>query len=248
MANPQPDQFTKISNELLEAITIYKFNGTQLRLLLTVIRYTYGFNRKETELSLTFLSRAIQVSRDQVKREVSTLIESKAFTIIKESGYTTSRILKLNKNYDEWTIPKSVLISTQGANKYPGGKKVPTQGANNTPETGGKLAPQERNSLKKILKKDENAFFESIWLLYPKKEGKGQVSNTQKQKLYKIGYPLMKSYVEAYIKAKTGVEKQYLQNGSTFFNSGYIDYLEPVADKPKEPVKLNIIYREFEEK
>lgn len=75
-------------------------------------------------------------------------------------------------------------------------------------------------------------FFDSIWLLYPKKEGKGQVKQAQIKKLYDIGYERMKMAIEKYVKAKQGTDRQYLQNGSTFFNSGYIDYLE--EDKPKE--------------
>jgi hypothetical protein len=69
-------------------------------------------------------------------------------------------------------------------------------------------------------------FFELIWKLYPKKEGKGQVSKSQKDKLFKIGLDEMTRAINRYIQAKKGTSKQYLQNGSTFFNSGYIDYLD----------------------
>lgn len=81
-------------------------------------------------------------------------------------------------------------------------------------------------------------FFESIWKLYPKKEGKGQVSKAQKQKLFKIGIDEMTRAVNRYVKAKEGKDKQYLQNGSTFFNSGYVDYLDKnykeQRDKPHD--------------
>ncbi|SHN77441.1 phage replisome organizer N-terminal domain-containing protein [Desulfitobacterium chlororespirans] len=89
-----------------------------------------------------------------------------------------------------------------------------------------------------------NGVFESIWKLYPKKEGKGQVSKTQKAKLAKIGIEEMSRAIERYKKAKEGHERRYLQNGSTFFNSGYVDYLdenyqEAEAHKPEEgPKKL----------
>jgi hypothetical protein len=82
-------------------------------------------------------------------------------------------------------------------------------------------------------------FFESVWELYPKKEGKGQVKPAQRKKLYAIGYEKVKACVEAYKKAKSGTDRQYLQNGSTFFNSGYIDYLD--AEPPQEPTKLKPI-------
>lgn len=77
-----------------------------------------------------------------------------------------------------------------------------------------------------IPKKDIEDFFDSAWKLYPKKEGKGQVSKTQKDKLYKIGIEEIGRAVARYIQSKEGTDKKFLQNGSTFFNSGYIDYMD----------------------
>jgi uncharacterized protein YdaU (DUF1376 family) len=87
----------------------------------------------------------------------------------------------------------------------------------------------------KVSKKDIEEFYESVWKLYPKKEGKGQVSLTQKKKLHSIGLEEMTRAIERYVKAKQGKDKQYLQNGSTFFNSGYVDYLDAnyQEDKPE---------------
>ena len=81
-------------------------------------------------------------------------------------------------------------------------------------------------------------FFDQIWKLYPKKEGKGQVSLTQKKKLYNIGLEEMTRAIERYKKAKEGTDRKYLQNGSTFFNSGYVDYLDAnYEDKPMPTAK-----------
>ena len=48
--------------------------------------------------------------------------------------------------------------------------------------------------------KESHELFEYLWTLYPKKRGKGSVSNR-------------------------GTDMKYVKNGSSFFNSGYIDYL-----------------------
>ena len=69
-------------------------------------------------------------------------------------------------------------------------------------------------------------FFELLWKPYPRKEGKGGVSKAQKEKLHKIGIEEMTRAISRYIKAKSGEEKRDLQMGSTFFNSGYVDYLD----------------------
>jgi len=73
-------------------------------------------------------------------------------------------------------------------------------------------------------KKDIDALFESVWLLYPNKKGKGQVSDTQKKKLCAVGYDQLSQCIERYRSNKP--DWQAYQNGSTFFNSGYVDYLD----------------------
>lgn len=87
---------------------------------------------------------------------------------------------------------------------------------------------KQDESKKDEKKKKENKtitdFFESVWLLYPEKKGKGQVSDTQKAKLHAIGYDEIKRCIDRYKADKEDWKKW--QNGSTFFNSGYIDYLD----------------------
>lgn len=85
----------------------------------------------------------------------------------------------------------------------------------------------------KISKRTLDDFFEMIWKSYPRKEGKGQVSYKQKETLYKIGLDEMSRAVERYKISKQGVENKYLKQGSTFFNSGYIDYLDSNYEEPQ---------------
>ena len=74
---------------------------------------------------------------------------------------------------------------------------------------------------------DAAALFERLWKLYPCKKGKGQVSDTQKKRLLAIGEPALVKAIERYsteLQQEAGWRKP--QNGSTFFNSGYVDYLD----------------------
>lgn len=84
-------------------------------------------------------------------------------------------------------------------------------------------------------------FYESIWKLYPLKKGKGQVSKTKKQVLQRIGYEQIKRCVERYVaEIKASGKEKYMMHGSTFFNSGYVDYLDENyedSEQPVEPVK-----------
>ena len=76
--------------------------------------------------------------------------------------------------------------------------------------------------------RNENAeqTFEYLWSLYPKKKGKGQVSSTQKARLHKIGVEELSRCIERYKKETRNTEDKFIQNGSTFLNSGYLDYLD----------------------
>ena len=75
-------------------------------------------------------------------------------------------------------------------------------------------------------KKDISEFFEKIWLLYPNKKGKGQVSDSKKKTLYNIGLEEMTRAIERYKRDLSKEDWRKPQNGSTFFNSGYVDYLD----------------------
>ena len=86
----------------------------------------------------------------------------------------------------------------------------------------------------KVSKAAINEFFESIWKLYPSKKGKGQISDSKKKVLYDIGYEEMSRTIERYNAGLAKDEWRKPQNGSTFFNSGYIDYLDANYSEPEQ--------------
>ena len=78
-----------------------------------------------------------------------------------------------------------------------------------------------------VSKKTLDEFFDSIWQLYPVKKGKGQVSEAKRKALYQIGYEEMARAIDRYKKdLKKDASWRKPQNGSTFFNSGFVDYLD----------------------
>jgi len=125
---------------------------------------------------------------------------------------------------------------------YQGSETETEQQLNNQRTTSEQQVNTDNNG--NNVKNDKNYlvdFFESLWKLYPKKEGKGNVSKTQKEKLFKIGTEEMDRVIKRYVQAKNGEDKKYLQMGSTFFNSGYVDYLDKNyhVDKPKGRVGVS---------
>lgn len=102
MAGPQlEDGYTRIANEILEQVARHRFNGTQIRLLLIVWRYTYGYGRKEAEFSLSFLASLIGAARSQVDRELSALIERRVLEVV-AGGKGKPRLLRFNKDSSSW--------------------------------------------------------------------------------------------------------------------------------------------------
>jgi phage replication O-like protein O len=104
MANPQIEKgHTRIANEILEHISKTNLNGTQFRIVMVLWRYTYGFHRKEHPLSNAYISQAIGIkNRAVVIRELNVLIGRKIIMVV-GNGSRGAKILKFNKNYEEWS-------------------------------------------------------------------------------------------------------------------------------------------------
>ena len=64
--------------------------------------------------------------------------------------------------------------------------------------------------------------------MYPVKKGKGQVSKTKKKVLQRIGYEHIKRCIDRFVAdmEDSNRDKKYWMHGSTFFNGGYVDYLD----------------------
>ena len=149
MASPQKENgYTAIANELLEAICKARFNGTQYKILLCVMRYTYGFHRKAHGLSITFISNSIGVSRRYVSAEIQRLIDQNVLAVLSKHTDTSSRVLAVNKNYNEWltygTIVQQVNdCSTDELEQHTTGEELFTT-------TGEELFTQERKNKTKL--------------------------------------------------------------------------------------------------
>lgn len=225
MASPQIEHgYTRIANELLEALANTPLNGTQWRILAVVFRYTYGFNRKMAELSENYIAKATGIHRKQINREINALISYGLLIVKRQASFSSPRVISFNKNYEVWNVSTKTL--TGNKIDTPDGKAATTvNGLVDTTVNG--LVDQEINNIKKDINIEHaDEFFEKIWILYPKKRGKGQVTKRQKEKLYKIGYDEMSRTIERYRQEIQGKDLQFVMYGSTFFNSGYVDYLD----------------------
>ena len=96
---------------------------------------------------------------------------------------------------------------------------------------------------------DAKAMFERLWKMYPNKKGKGQVSDTQKKRLLAIGESTLVKAIERYsLELQKDADWRKPQYGSTFFNSGYVDYLDDNYSPGKDAVRKKNSFKNFEQR
>lgn len=149
MAAQLDDGYTRIANEILEEISKTKLNGTQFRILMTVWRCTYGWNKKEHEISESYLSNATGIHKQQIKRELKAMFDIGILTEVQIPNFNTARVIAFNKRY---------LNSIEVSKKIPDSKlDTPTGSKLDTPtgsvldtSPGSVLDTQKRKVLKTV--------------------------------------------------------------------------------------------------
>ena len=104
--------YTKIVNNLLEQFFIRDFSPIQLRILLMLIRFSYGCNKKTAKIKPQNLFNTAYVYEGDIKRELKHLERNKVITCNYEE-----KIFSLNKNFDEWKISFHKLFDEEKFSK-----------------------------------------------------------------------------------------------------------------------------------
>lgn len=74
MANPQIENgYTAVANEILDNLYKFSLNGTELKVISCIFRYTFGFHRKSHKLSASFIARWGNCDLRAVKRALKKL-------------------------------------------------------------------------------------------------------------------------------------------------------------------------------
>ena len=96
---------------------------------------------------------------------------------------------------------------------------------------------------------EANKLFERVWKMYPNKKGKGQVSDTQKKRPLAIGEDKLVKAIERYsLELQKDADWRKAQYGSTFFNSGYVDYLDENYVPGKETKAKKNAFNNFDQR
>ena len=98
--NPQLEHgHTRLANELLEALIRYPFNGGELKVVLAVIRLTYGWHRRRSAIRQTDLARATDLSDREIRRVLAGLRQQ---GVLFRDRVTRPHTFQINKAYPGW--------------------------------------------------------------------------------------------------------------------------------------------------
>ena len=110
MADPQiKNGYTRIANELLEAICRLNISGNEMRILLYIIRRTYGFNRSYAEIPLSDISEALGMKKGNVSRELKKLRKANIIEHHSNKGVKPQTI-SIVKNYEKWNVENCAVL------------------------------------------------------------------------------------------------------------------------------------------
>lgn len=139
MKKPQlEDGYLRIANELFEAILSFGFTERQLKVVLSIVRKTYGFNKKEDDLSASQIGDLCGIKRNHV---TETLGQLAAMGVINKRQGNFGMIIGINKSYQSWGIqessasPKLGLVPNQDSPDLGLAKVVPIRDTG-SPELG----------------------------------------------------------------------------------------------------------------
>lgn len=247
MASPQLENgYTSIANEILDNLCKLSLNGTELKVVICIFRYTFGFRRKSHKLSASFISRYGNCELSSVKRALKRLQEKKIVVCVNPEKKGVTAELMFNKNYEQWSTSSKKATSSEITTRS---KTATRPVAELPPEPVAELPPKKiKKENKNINKKYYDDFFEKVWRTYPRKLGKSAVTQKAKKELYEAGEEVVLGAVNSYIAEiqENGTAERYIMYGSTFFNSRWRDYVkepeprvEVTAEEPEEkPIDL----------
>jgi phage replication O-like protein O len=121
MASPQlEDGYTKLANELFEAIMRCKLLVYERCVVDAIVRKTYGYNKLFDWIANSQISDMTGIPRPHVTRTINTLKKKKIVT-------SRGNSIGINKDYNQWLVEWRKLPHEVTPVTSPGNKKLPHQ-------------------------------------------------------------------------------------------------------------------------
>lgn len=165
----------------------------------------------------------------------ATLEDLKGYEITKKKLQTIIKELE-EEGYIEW-VYKSNAKSKPSIIRNLISEKIAEEQATTTTKEKKDTKPKKPKEPKEV-----NPDAEYIWSLYPNKKGKDTAIKKIEKLLKEYTREQLETIVERYKRENEGVDIKFIKHGSTFFNTGYTDYLdcnyqEITKDNEEEEIK-----------
>jgi len=160
MARPQLDNgYTKIANELLDALCGIRISGEATQVLFVILRKTYGYNKTKDQISLSQICGLSGLSKSCVCRAIRKLIDMRLIVVKKDNKKITT--YSINKFYRQW-IPCAKKITCAI-------KTIDVVNKDNKPLS---IKTHTKDNVTKDNITKDNGAFVDFWNAYPIKKGK----------------------------------------------------------------------------
>lgn len=169
------DGHIRIANELFDAVLRAKLKYSTQTVLLAVMRKTYGYGKKEDDISASQLGALCGMSRQHVTTALNELADLQIIT--KRPG-TYGAVVGINKDYSKWLVASPNLGQVHESRTRPNLGQVSKKQGFTSPNLGRVDSPNlghTKDNLPKDNKQKTCAnAFARFWSAYPKKKSKGQ--------------------------------------------------------------------------
>ena len=181
-------------------------------------------NHKEKETWIN--GKPMMVNAGQKVTSILSLSERWKWSRCKTTSFLNS--LQMQKMLTYKTTSKYTVITIVNWELYQSDKALKKQQNDNRTTT--ERQQKSTNNNVKNVKNDKNNIYveqvDKIWSAYPNKKGKAIAEKKLPELIEEHGYENIMRCVQRYSSEVTGVDKKYMKHGSTFFTTGYEDYLD----------------------
>lgn len=260
------DNFYPVDNEILKnsldgaEIIDYKKYPNLLNILFNhwvmkkenYTRLENHLNRGEFELSIRVVAKDFGITNYRAEKLIKEFIKYDLIKPIKKGSDKDNKSIYFNCIFsDSSSDSKQTVVQTvkrSNINDLEVSKQTVVQTVVQTVNQNSK-----KELIKRINKKEINsASSEALWKLYPNKKNKSDAMKKIPKLISEYGYEQIENCIHRYVKyveseRKNGFNLNY-KAGSTFFNGGYVDYLdENYQEQPNEQQSKTVNGKKYDE-
>lgn len=227
--------YTRIVNPLIEQLIKIPFKGCELAVALYIIRKTYGFQKKEDEISLSQFQQGLERSRQTIVTALKNLQLVQVVRLVQRGSMKgDSNIWAINKYSDTWKLVNMVRLVQRNKKASLTERLNLVQTARHTKET-----TKESNTKETGI---ENKVFEEWWNEYPSTKRNVKKSEARK-KFEKYSGEVQAEHLERLKDQKSKDRKWidgFVPNLSTYLNQERWNMDIELPKKSEAGMKINI--------